>query len=518
MIKPRSVREAEREFLVGYGKIRTAIIKYDPTDLVSYLQSYICTEYLKGEEGVRNCLPWNQLLLIKWILINSDFTKQKKRADQKAAYKILKQAWTFAHKKKLLGGIPDLHLFMRPIVFQQTNYQRPFLQSEFGRQNLLFSNLPADHAFHRQFTDKTGLTFQEFFQYALCLWGWFDGAQKSRFKLSDFDLLKDRLDMPKMEAFLDSLSKSLPDVRSYLIEVDNSSGKKRRYEEYLEDTPLYKWPLVWFDQEYWIWYPTLLMRCLESFIYDNLKAIDPNKFMDKFGGIFEEYIDTAIQNTNTQYLREDEIQKCIGDGKCIDFVLHEGTDVIFMDAKATEIKVPERFTQSPKRVQDRIKGSVLKAIEQAHAVYSQFDQLKEITGLAREEITPYVLIVTYKEHFLGNGVTLSESIAKDKLEAIQKKYPDANIPLENIYCISVDNFDFMTEAVRRGEKTYSDILKAAIVADKQPETKCYNFDLHLNAQDIRGMPDWIRQANVKLFESMTDLSADNHGEVVEVAQ
>ena len=161
---------------------------------------------------------------------------------------------------------------------------------------------------------------------------------------------------------------------------------------------------------------------------------------------------------------------------------------------------------------------MLKAIEQAHAVYSQFDQLKEITGLAREEITPYVLIVTYKEHFLGNGVTLSESIAKDKLEAIQKKYPDANIPLENIYCISVDNFDFMTEAVRRGEKTYSDILKAAIVADKQPETKCYNFDLHLNAQDIRGMPDWIRQANVKLFESMTDLSADNHGEVVEVAQ
>jgi hypothetical protein len=508
MTKPRKVREAEREFLVGYGKIRTAFIKYDSTDLVSYLQTYICTEYPKGVEGVGNCLPWNQLLLIKWILINSDLTKTKARADQKAAYKILQQAWAFAHKKKLLGGITDVHLFMRPMIFQQTNYQRPFLQSEFGRQNLLFSSLSTDHVFHRQFTDKTGLTFHEFFQYALCLCGWFDSAQKSRFKLSDFDSLKDRLDMPKMELFLDGLSKTLPDVKSYLIEVDDSSGNNRRYEEYLEDTPLYKWPLVRFDQEYWIWYPTLMMRCLESFIYDNLKAIDPNKFMNKFGGIFEEYIDTAIQQTKTPYLREDEIQKYIGDGKCIDFVLHEGADVIFMDAKATEIKVAERFTQAPKRIQDRIKGSVLKAIEQAHAVYSQFDKLKELTGLASEEITPYVLVITYKEHFLGNGVTLSESIAKDKLEAIQDKYPDVTIPLENIYCITVDNFDFMAESVRRGDTTYSGILKAAIAADKKPETKCYNFDLHLNAQGIRGMPDWIRQANVKLFDGMVDFSSN----------
>ena len=506
MIKPKRVREAEREFLVGYGKIRTSFIKYEPTDLVSYLQNYICTEYPKGEEGIRNCLPWNQLLLIKWILINSDSTKQKKRADQKAAYKILKQAWTFAHKKKLLGGIKDVHLFMRPIVFQQTHYQRPFLQSEFGRQNLLFSRLPADHAFHQQFEDHTGLTFLEFFQYALCLWGWFDGAKKARFQLSDFDLLKDTLGMPKMELFLGNLSKTLTEVSEYLKGVDDKQGNLRRYEEYLEDTPLYQWPLVQFDQEHWIWYPTLLMRCLETFIYDKLKAIDPNRFMDKFGDIFEEYVDTTIRQTATKYLREAQIKQYIPDGKCIDFVLHEGSDVIFMDAKATEIKVPDRYSQSPKRIQDRIKGSVLKAIEQAHSVYSQFDKLSDLTGLKQAEITPYVLIVTYKEHYLGNGVTLADSIAQDKIEAIQQKYPNVSIPLENIYCISVDNFDFMTEAVRRGEHTYSDILKTAIVADKNPETKCYCFDLHLNAQDIRGMPDWIRQANVKLFDGMIDFS------------
>jgi len=505
VIKSRSVRAAEREFLVGYGKIRSEFIKYDPIDLVSYLQRYICAEYPKGVEGIQNCLPWNQLLLIKWILINSDFTKIKKRADEKAAYKILKQAWTFAYKKKLLGDIKNMHLFMRPIVFQQTNYQRPFLKSEFGRQNLLFSRFPLDHAFHRQFEEQTGLTFLEFFQYSLCLWGWFDSVKKARFKLSDFDLLTDKFDMPKMELFLQNLSKTLPEVSAYLKKVDDLQNNSRRYEEYLEDTPLYQWPLVRFDQEYWIWYPTLLFRCLETFIYDKLKAINPNRFMDKFGDIFEAYVDSSMRQTATKYLREAQIKQQIPEGKCIDFVLYEDNDVIFMDAKATEIKVPDRYSQSPKRIQDRIKGNVLKAIEQAHSVYSQFDKLSDITGLKKDDITPYVLIVTYKEHYLGNGVTLSESIAKDKLDAIRNKYPDVIIPLENIYCISIDNFDFMTESVRRGENSYCDILKKAIEADRKPETKCYSFDLHLKSQGIKGMPDWIRQANVELFDGMIEI-------------
>jgi len=502
MPKSRKFKKLEQKFLTGYGRIRTEFVKYDPISLASYLHKYINNDLEFDELDLNQRLPWDQLVLIKWVLINADFSKELKKADRDTKYKILKRAWIFAQKKGLLGDFTDMHLFMRPIVFQQMNYQRPLLKSEFGRQSLLFSSLPSDHTFHQQFFEHSGLTFLEFYQYSLCLWAHVDRGNKTRFKLADFKPLEEKLDLVKFDIFIKTISKSFPELSDWLVTEDDLNGNKRSSVEYLTDTPLYKYPIVKNGEEYWVWYPTVLYRCLETYIYDTLKAVNPNKFMDKFGAIFEDYISDSISQTNTTCLRESKIQELIDEGKCIDFVLVEDTDVIFIDAKATEVKIPDRFTQSARRIQDRIKGSVLNAIEQAHSVYSQFDKVGKSIGLTREDITPYVLVVTYKEHLLGNGVTLSGSIAKDKIKAIQDKYLGSAIPLENIYCITVDNFDFMTESVRSGDFSYSDILKAAIEADNRPETRCYNFDLHLNEQKIRRMPEWILQENMSVFNGV----------------
>jgi hypothetical protein len=142
MPKSRKVKKLEQEFLSGYGKIRTEFVMYDPISLTSYLQSYITEDFKCGDMETMQRLPWDQLLLIKWILINANFGKELAKANRKTEYKILKRAWAFAQKKGLLGELFDMHLFMRPIVFQQMNYQRPLLQSEFGRQSYYFPIYP----------------------------------------------------------------------------------------------------------------------------------------------------------------------------------------------------------------------------------------------------------------------------------------------------------------------------------------------------------------------------------------
>lgn len=491
-----------REFLVGYSNLRSKFMKFNPVQLIGHIHAYI-NEGIGLTDGTDlKKQSWDQLLLIKWILLNSNFSKDyKHNVTRNQSISVMKKAWSLASKKRLLGDIPDVHIFMRPIVFQQINYQKAFSYSEFGRQINLFANLPADHRFHRQFFDETGLTIKEYLAYTFCLVAYVQGGKSISFNAEAFSLLESELGMTKMSKYLDVISLKLSELSIWL----KNNDKSRSPLEYLLDTPLYEYPLSKYENNYFVWHPAILYRQAETFIYDKLKSIDPGGFMNKFGSRFEEYIAESISRTNTRYLREDEIKPFLKGDKCIDFVIAEGDDVIFMDAKATEVKTYEKITQSSSSIQDRIKGNILKAIEQAYSVYSHFDEFGDGLNLTSDKVIPYILIVTYKEYFIGNGITLFHSIAKDKIKAIQTKYSSVNIPLENIYCITIDNFDMMTEQVRQGNLKYIDILKAAIRADSSSETKCYSFDLHLSEQGIRDMPEWINLECKKSLDDITNL-------------
>lgn len=492
-------RLVHREFIVGYSDLRRKFIKFNPIQLIGHIHAYINERAGIKDGSDLKKQPWDQLLLIKWILLNSNFSKNyKHNVTRNQSISVMKKAWSLASKKRLLGDIPDVHIFMRPIVFQQLNYQKPFSYSEFGRQIILFEKLPIDHRFHRQFFEETGFTIKEYLTYTFCLIVYVQGGKSISFSLETFSFLESELGMTKMSKYLDVVSLELSELCDWLKNHD----KSRSPMEYLLDTPLYEYPIFKYENNYFVWHPAILYRQAETFIYDKMKSIDPGEFMNKFGSRFEEYIAESISKTNTKYLREDEIKPFLKGDKCIDFVISEGNDVIFMDAKATEVKTYEKITQSSSSIQDRIKGNILKAIEQAYSVYSHLDEFSENLNLTSDKVTPYILVVTYKEYFIGNGITLFHSIAKDKIQAIQAKYSSVNIPLENIYCITIDNFDMMTEQVRLGNLKYTDILKEAIKADSDNSTKCYCFDIHLSKQKIGGMPDWIYKENKALLSDV----------------
>ncbi len=76
------------------------------------------------------------------------------------------------------------------------------------------------------------------------------------------------------------------------------------------------------------------------------------------------------------------------------------------------------------------------------------------------------------------------------------------IPLENIYFLTVDDFDFLAQAVREGATTFVGALSSAREVDREPQTRQFNFTLHLAHMGFRNKADWLKEAGDQLIERM----------------
>jgi hypothetical protein len=213
--------------------------------------------------------------------------------------------------------------------------------------------------------------------------------------------------------------------------------------------------------------------------------------MDKFGNIFERYVDKSIQYSSSNYVKEADLKPLIREKKCVDFVILEDNGLVFIDAKGVEMSSAVKTTDKIEYIIDRTKGSILKAIDQAYSTYNQLENLQSKIPKSFHSKDPYVIVVTYKEHYLGNGNDFSTYVAKEKIDNIASRYPNVTIPLHNVYFINIEEFDSLCESIRCGKTSFSDALFAAKMADENIDSKKFCFIQHLYALELASKPTWL---------------------------
>ena len=266
-------------------------------------------------------------------------------------------------------------------------------------------------------------------------------------------------------------------LKRHLISNNQSKGG---YSEFYEQTPLVASPLIKEGPKYYCFHPYILYRCVEHFIYNTLKADDPKWFMDNFSGIYERYLETGLKYSSLKFYSEKDLIKNIDrKSKCVDYLIFEDSN-IFIDAKAVEMPYLGKVSDDPDVILGKIKNTALKAIEQAYELNSELlTSTNKTTPKFKEE--SYLLVVTYKELYIGSGKALQNSVAKEKIDKlIEKTDPKAVVPLENIYFITIDDFDALMSAAKNGE-SISDIINTAISHDKVAEHKKFHFKQHITS-------------------------------------
>lgn len=483
----------ESKYYEAYKRVRNKFRNYDSQFLIAG-----CLRYLhKPAQNKLDQLqkqPWLVLLLIKWILLDEQsFMPRKKPPTDLELNEVLQSVYDLGSSIRLPTQFDHHRLFFRSIAFQQFIYQREFSLGHLSRQISLFSELPDNHLIKIQFKLLTGLDVNRFLELSLALLTRFIDQNNRSVSAEWFVSLDNEYSQQEIQLFLSTLSKSLKEIQ--LILKGRDSGR-RLASEYYEQTPFIEFPLIRIGTEFICVDPNILYRCIEHFVYDKLRLWDAAKFMDKFGRIFESYIERAIQHTRLPYCNETEIQNVIGStGNLIDFVVTDGDANIFIDAKAVEMAYLGKVSHLADVVRGKTENSILKAIEQAHDVMTRMQDIKTNNGRLQSRSQNYLIVVTFKELYVGNGRTFYEAIAKNKIDEIYARYAGKKtIDLENMYFFAVDEFEIFAEAIHRKKIGFVEGIEKAKLDDSDSNTMKFDFSQHIASWNFKSeLPEYLHE-------------------------
>jgi len=419
------------------------------------------------------------MLIVKWSFIN-DSKDFKEPLTRITFNRILSEVHSLGDLVKLPSEHHNIHNFIRNIAYQQFIYQYDFSFLHISRNSFLFAKLPDNHNLKRLFKKKHGLECNEFINLTITLIAFFIEEKKHTIELGFFSPLYERYSKETIQKFLNSISVDINSLKNRLIKNDLSKG---HYSEFYEQSSFIRYPLLRNNQKYTCTHPFLLFRCLEHFLYDTLKEDDPEKFMRSFGKIFETYLIKGLDYSGLEYIKETELKRFLPkEIKCIDYIIKQEKFNILIDAKGVEMPYLGKVSDNPQVILGKVKNSAIKALEQA----SEFNNYLLNGGnnnLPEFRKKSCLLVVTYKELYLGNGQLLYDTVAKEKIDNINSKINEkAKIDLKRVYFITIESFDLIMSLVKNHNMDIGNILESAIANDIEPLSKKFEFSQHIHSR------------------------------------
>lgn len=186
----------------------------------------------------------------------------------------------------------------------------------------------------------------------------------------------------------------------------------------------------------------------------------------------------------------------------MDFLIIDNNVNVLIDAKGVEMNYLGMVSHIPEVIRHKTKSSISKGIQQGYETAKLLSTRTEVNGHIIGKEKNYLLIVTFKDLFVGNGQDFQDHIAAESFSAMKSKYDGDNlIPAENMYFISIDDLDLLVECLRQGN-TLSEILQKIVISDQNLKSKKFVFRQHLHDMypDLVKVPDYLSNEYSKLIQ------------------
>lgn len=468
-----------------YKRARNRLRRYEPQSMLTHAVNALHEVHSGGTDVMRRYQPWNILLAMKWILQEADTVSHRRpRATLSDFHAVLKILNEIDGKVRMPSTYEHVTLFMRHLAFQQFWLQRGESAEALVRQDLLFSSLPDNHLFVQEFYRLTGVRPSQFLELAFAtLTQLLKTPAPKAISRNNFLDIEQGLPPGTLDKFLQSLSKSVPELHSWLVGTEfkgMSVADQKILPTPLVDTPLIRVAVG----DYIIVSPTLLMRSLELFVYRTLRRNNPAEFGKKFGPMFETYVGRCLTDAGLRYIDEKGLEaKLPGSGKCVDFFLIEDDCQVLIDAKGIEMSARGRVSQRAELVLEAIKSSAVKAIEQGMATSARIRNLPATDALARGREEIFLLVVTFDDLFLGSNFDFGAIFGEHLLPRLERDYGvPLPIPIDHIFFLSIDELDeWLLACVHGKDASVGDTLRHARNEDRSHRTRKFMFQQHLDS-------------------------------------
>jgi hypothetical protein len=423
--------------------------------------------------------PWEILLLMKWMLRHGAWNDRAGKQASNNDIEDLREQLGPCYAATLPASYDRVFLHFRRYN-HQVAYIYPIDRSHIARQALLFGCLEKEHTLRTMFQSRTGIDIPEYIELELAFLSLVYQKRGARiFNVGSFN----KLEFPPalVQRFMENLSTSLDEMRTTILQTDEKFKPVIGY-ELNEQSPFTRYPLLKTPIGLYCYSHLLLLINFKNAIYDILRSGDAQLFMRYFWDVFENYVEKGVKHSQLDYLTESSLKEQLGEEEgsgFVDFVVYDSDAMILIDAKGVEMHYMGQVSEDPRDVEKHIQTSVLKGIRQAYSLLRRLNRMT--SGPVRVMEETFLLIVTFKDLFLGNGSDIYNSIAKDDIDKIVSKCDETVwIPMNNIFVLSIEDFDYLMDSVNLGRTGMAQFLRGIGTADGVDQIKKWAFRQHLS--------------------------------------
>ena len=438
--------------------------------------------------------PWLTLLIVKLVLEDKSISlRGTQPCPTDLIDEIRNDLWNTpgAHEHE---GSPSIYLMIRSLVHTQLLFQ----QAEsfaFLRWPALISRLPPEHALRGQFEAEFGCDPDTFIGVVFAVYS----AVMQGNTFIAFNYLEPLRPLygSAIDRFLDRFAKDATDLRQLLVEqlhrriyVEVNGRKTLRQDAavrpeseriefpWVSRFPFFRHP----SGRLAVWHRLVFARGMEDGVHNVLSSLG-QAYTDPFSKIFEDYVVELVRNSGMDFVSEDEIKGGIASRPAVEALVHADRCNVFIESKMSLF--PDRVLISDRRPEIFMKmRRIREGMVQGWRVGEMLrDGTVHVDGASNAE-QDFLIIVTSRQLNVCSGEHFKRMFGDDVIARIN---PESNfvgptalqldrLPLNNIFVLSIEEFEHLTSAIAEGSVDLISLLRAAALDNADPVTSSMHFD------------------------------------------
>jgi hypothetical protein len=308
-----------------------------------------------------------------------------------------------------------------------------------GRQHYLFEEL------NDMYVQVSGISVRDYIQLEFILSSVLASDENPyRFSKDLWGEIASSFPDGQIDKFLATISKTPQEAQDFILQLPARPLEQERYEKF----PLKAYPLMRLGDWYYCYSNRIYFYFLANHLYDLLKEKFSRDFAGRFGGVFERYLALSLNEHRYSYLSEASFkqlyQERVGtETKAVDYILACPSATILVEAKGVELSNWAQAEPTNAVLGTALQDTVVKAIKQGFEVAHNLKLHKQSFPEILEPERFILLVVTYKELYLGLGHNVWEEFLRNE---VASSLAAQGIPLDTIspfeiFFLDVDDYD-----------------------------------------------------------------------------
>jgi len=366
-------------------------------------------------------------------------------------------------------------IFARRLFLQQIWFQRRFDPGSLARQYRILGEMLAGSATAARFVELHQLTPAQFVRQLAYLAA--DTGDALQIPALSQQQPAGPRDLEHWDVIRRHFSRPVPDLHHIALEAEQRNTPPEV--EVCEQSPFIATPFMLSQRGPVCIHHKLLFQTLGTAVFDLARAHGARAFMNEFGPAFENYVAEVLEDLAAPVIRETELKERLqGDGNVVDFALPTDDALVLLDAKGIEGHYEELYHNLPAVLAERMKLSLLRAVDQAVSSASRLPD-----DLRRNE--SYFVCVTFKQLLVTDGMALRELVGGTADGAGHARWDSERLPLGHMVFVSIFELEQLVSlAVARGVPLCQ-LLREITTANGIRGQRKALVEQHVMAQQLR---------------------------------